>query len=418
MVTAIKPLVPYHGGKSRLTEWIVGLMPRHRVYLEPFAGSAAVLLAKPRSTHEILNDVDGNVVNFYQVLREDPDELERLCRLTPYSREEFLLADLHDEDLTPLERARRWWVRVNQSFAHTGTDATGWSTSIMRGSNNARTVSNRIGRFAAVAERLATVTIECTDAIALIAAHSVPDAVIYADPPYLISTRSAMLRRPNGDYAHEFASDADHRALAEVPPQLRRHGAALRISLAPVRRALRRMAPSRTPRRTPDQQRPIRGTAPRHRSHLVQPRDPGRSVVNGRGDLEHAADELAGLLENTTPAPWRLSTPGTDGARYRALVADNCIRDCDADYVARLAGGPEWMRHHPHDGYGGCLVAESISTPDREILAAMRNAAEHLPDLLRAVAHEDPIAVSQHARRIAADLCPCDAHDHRPKDTT
>lgn len=212
----MKPLVPYHGGKGRLAEWIVSLMPPHRVYVEPFAGSAAVLLAKPRVTHEVLNDVDGNVMCFYRVLREDPDELERVCRLTPYARDEFLAADLHDEDLDDLERARRWWIRTNQSFAHTGTDATGWSTSILRGSNNARTVTNRIERFAAVADRLSTVTIENRDALRVIAEYSSADGVIYADPPYLLSTRSAMNRRPGGDYAHEFASIDDHRALAEV----------------------------------------------------------------------------------------------------------------------------------------------------------------------------------------------------------
>lgn len=212
----LKPLVPYHGGKGRLASWIADLMPRHRVYLEPFAGSAAVLLAKPRSTHEILNDVDGNVVNFYRVLREQPENLERACRLTPYARDEFAAADLHDDSIDELERARRWWVRTNQSFAHTGTDATGWATSIKRGSNNARTVLNRIDRFAGAAERLATVTIENRDALELISEYSTPDGVVYADPPYLLSTRSAMQRRPGGDYAHEFASDDDHRALADV----------------------------------------------------------------------------------------------------------------------------------------------------------------------------------------------------------
>lgn len=212
----MKPLVPYHGGKGRLAHWIVSLMPRHRVYVEPFAGSAAVLLAKPQSTHEILNDVDGNVVNFYRVLREDPRELERVCRLTPYSRDEFNAADLHDAAIDDLERARRWWVRTNQSFAHTGTDATGWSTSILRGSNNARTVLNRIDRFEQVATRLLHVTIENRNALELIVDNAAEDGLVYADPPYLISTRSAMNRRPGGDYAHEFASEDDHRELAKV----------------------------------------------------------------------------------------------------------------------------------------------------------------------------------------------------------
>lgn len=212
----IKPLVPYHGGKSRLAPWIVSLMPTHRVFVEPFAGSAAVLLAKPRSTHEVLNDVDGNVVNFYKVLREQPEDLEYACRLTPYARDEFAGADL-SEDLDDLERARRWWIRTNQSFVHTATTATGWSTSVLRGSNNARTVFNRIERFAAAAERLGHVTIENRDAFYVIERYGTPDGVIYADPPYLMSVRaSAGQKRPGGDYVHEFGTEADHRELAEV----------------------------------------------------------------------------------------------------------------------------------------------------------------------------------------------------------
>jgi DNA adenine methylase len=222
-------VVPYHGGKGRLADWIVGVMPAHRVYLEPFAGSAAVLLAKPRCTHEVLNDVDGHVVNFYRVLRDHPEELERACRLTPYARAEYAAASLTEHDLDDegsddglkeglgeVERARRWWVRVSQSFAHTGSQATGWSTSIMRGSNNAATVTNRLDRMHAVARRLATVTIENRHALDLIGDTGSPDSVVYADPPYLSSTRSAMTRRPGGDYRHEFATTADHQALAKV----------------------------------------------------------------------------------------------------------------------------------------------------------------------------------------------------------
>lgn len=223
----LKPLVPYHGGKSRLAPWLVSLMPKHRVYVEPFAGSAAVLLAKPRSTHEILNDVDGDVMNFYKVLREDPEQLEYLCRLTPYARDEFAAADL-SEDLSDIERARRWWIRVNQSFTHTGTTMTGWSTSITRGSNNARTVLNRIDRFAAVAERLGFVTIENRDALYIVERYGAQDGVIYADPPYLMSVRSdGGKRRPNGDYTHEFGSEADHRQLADA---LRASGATVLLS--------------------------------------------------------------------------------------------------------------------------------------------------------------------------------------------
>lgn len=216
-MTVQTPL-PYYGGKSRIAPWIASLLPAHRVYVEPFAGSAAVLFAKPPCVHEILNDLDGHVVHFYRTLRERPDDLELACRLTPYSRTEYFAADPNDPSIDDLERARRWWCRVNQSFAKNGSGATGWSTSIRRGSNNARSALNRIGRFADAVERLAHVTIENRDALEVIAEYSDERGVIYADPPYLDSTRTAYAdgRRPNGEYVHEFATETEHRALAEA----------------------------------------------------------------------------------------------------------------------------------------------------------------------------------------------------------
>lgn len=212
----VKPLVPYHGGKGRIADWIVSLLPPHRVYIEPFAGSAAVLLAKAPSTHEILNDLDGNAVTFYRVLRDRPEDLELACRLTPYARDEFLAADLDDDTIDDVERARRWWVRTSQSFNHTGGKHTGWATSVHRGSNSARTVLNRLERFAPAVDRLGHVVIENRDAVAVIEQYSTPDAVIYADPPYLLATRTAMKKRPSGDYLHEFATVPDHERLAEA----------------------------------------------------------------------------------------------------------------------------------------------------------------------------------------------------------
>src|SRR5690606_8719683 len=155
-----------------------------RVYVEPFCGSAAVLFGKPRSTHEIINDLDGGVVNFLRCLRDHPLEMERLCRLTPYSRDEYELAcDVDDPDVGDLERARRWWVRSTQSFGQMAKVSTGWSTSIERASNNARSVWNRIGVFAPAADRLGTVTLENRHAFEVIERYAAPDAVMYVDPP-------------------------------------------------------------------------------------------------------------------------------------------------------------------------------------------------------------------------------------------
>lgn len=214
----MKPPFSYFGGKTRLAPWIAGLLPPHRVYVEPFAGSAAVLFAKsPATQHEIINDVYGEVVNFFRMLRERPEDLELACRLTPYARDEYTATDLEAPELDDLERARRWWVRSTQAFGSVSARS-GWSTSIEQNSNNARTVLNRIGRFAASADRLSKVTIENRDALEVIDRYDAVDGVIYCDPPYLGSVRTSFRdgRRPNGDYPSEFETDAQHADLAEI----------------------------------------------------------------------------------------------------------------------------------------------------------------------------------------------------------
>ncbi|MEX2620259.1 MAG: DNA adenine methylase [Egibacteraceae bacterium] len=210
----MRPPVSYYGGKSRLAGWVASLLPPHRVYLEPFAGSCAVLLAKPCASHEIINDLDGDVVNFFRCLRDHEVELERLCRLTPYAREEFDAADLTDA-VDDLERARRWWVRATQSINAQVTAHKSFSVSTSRGSGHAWHTLTLVARFAAVAARIRTAVIECRPAVEVIAKHAGPDTVVYADPPYLAATRS-MLGRKTREYTHEYASESDHRTLAEV----------------------------------------------------------------------------------------------------------------------------------------------------------------------------------------------------------
>lgn len=209
----MKPAFAYYGGKGRLApSWIVPNLPEHRVYVEPFAGSAAVLFAKAPVHHEILNDLDGAIVNFYRVLRERPDDLELAVRLTPYSREEYALADFDAPDLDEVERARRWWVRSTQGFGQSATRQTGWSISTAQNTPRMHQLTRRIERFAEIAERLRHVFIENTDGLAVIERYGAdPTACLYVDPPYLRSTRSAPTC-----YRHEFQEEHQHRDLAEA----------------------------------------------------------------------------------------------------------------------------------------------------------------------------------------------------------
>lgn len=217
MTTSLRPPFPYYGSKGRLARWIVDLMPRHRVYVEPFAGSAAVLFAKPAAPVEIINDLDQNVVAFFRALREREPELLRALRLTPYSRDEFDAADLSEPDLNDVERARRFFVRTTQGHNAAGSGGrAGWSNGIRERHTDATATTTLVDRLWHLAERLRPVVVEHRDAAEVIAAHDAPDAVFYLDPPYLSGTR-----RSGRDYAHEADGEAFHRDLAATLASVR-----------------------------------------------------------------------------------------------------------------------------------------------------------------------------------------------------
>jgi DNA adenine methylase len=215
---ALRPPVPYYGSKTRMAPWICELMPDHRTYVEPFAGSAAVLWAKRPAPVEVINDLDENVVTFFRALRDQPDELRRLLTLTPYARSEYEAADLAAPDLPDLERARRFFVRATQGFNGAGAGRwAGWSNGIRKGSSSdATTAADVVDRLGEFAQRLRRVVIECRPALDVIAAYDQPDAVLYVDPPYLASTRRGLNRRRSQDYVIDTCADVDHRHLAEA----------------------------------------------------------------------------------------------------------------------------------------------------------------------------------------------------------
>lgn len=208
------PPFAYFGGKTTTARRIVERLPDHGHYVEPFAGSLAVLLAKPRSRMETANDLDGAIMTFWRVLRERPDELARVCQLTPHSRaERDACEDLEVPD--ELERARRVWVRLTQG--RTGRLVrTGWRHYVAPGSTWTAFPSyldGYVDRMAAAAERLHHVTLERLPALELIAKYGRDDDVLlYVDPPYLGSTRGSW----DPGYRHEMRDEASHRELAEA----------------------------------------------------------------------------------------------------------------------------------------------------------------------------------------------------------
>lgn len=210
----MRPPLPYFGGKQIIGPAIAALLPAHEHYVEPYAGSLAVLLAKRPSRMETVNDLDEDLVTFWRVLRERPLELRRVCALTPHSRAEFTAcADLEAPD--ELERARRVWVRLTQGRAGR-LKRTGWRHYVDPSGSSAsmpRYLEGYVDRMAPVIERLHEVSLECRPALEIIAAYGrCPDVLLYVDPPYLGSART----RTDRQYQHEMTSNADHRELAEA----------------------------------------------------------------------------------------------------------------------------------------------------------------------------------------------------------
>lgn len=204
-----RPILRYHGGKWEMAPWIISLFPSHRVYVEPFGGGGSVLLRKPRSYAEIYNDLDGEVVNLFQVARDRGHELCRALELTPFARTEFTQA--YDPVADPVERARRMVIRAFMGHGSNGHQVkTGFRADAQSsGTTPARDWRNFPTAFVKVVERLRGVVIENRSALSLIERFGKKDALIYADPPYVHSTRTDR----RGDYAYEM-SDADHRELA------------------------------------------------------------------------------------------------------------------------------------------------------------------------------------------------------------
>lgn len=207
----------WYGGKFSHLDWLLPLLPEAHHYCEPFAGSAAILLNRPPSPVETYNDIDGEVVNFFRVLRTSREALVEAIGLTPFSREEFYLS-LHTNGtkLSDIERARRFFVRARQ--ARTGLAQT---ASLGRWANCKQTsragmsgvVSRWLGSMEAlpdIAERLLRVQIENRPAIDVIKLYDDRRTLFYCDPPYLHSTRG-----DSKAYGFEMAED-DHRQLSEV----------------------------------------------------------------------------------------------------------------------------------------------------------------------------------------------------------
>lgn len=217
-LTRPKKLIAFgwYGGKFSHLDWLLPLLPDCLHYCEPFAGSGAILLNRDPSPVETYNDIDGEVVNFFKVLRDEKEKLIEQIALTPFSREEFAIACELDPDLSQVERARRFYIRARQ--VRTGLAQT---ASIGRWANCKNTsrsgMSGVVSRWLGgveqldfIAERLLRVQIENRPAIDIIKLYDSKETLFYCDPPYIHETRGDTKA-----YGFEM-NDNHHRELAKT----------------------------------------------------------------------------------------------------------------------------------------------------------------------------------------------------------
>ena len=213
----MRPALRYHGGKWKLAPWVIEHFPEHRIYVEPYGGAASVLLRKSRAYAEVYNDLDGEIVNFFRVVRDRGPELAHYLKLTAFARQEFLNAYQTSDD--PLVRAAR---TVMKSFM-------GWGSDSIRRKSGFRADSQRSGttpahdwvsyaeKLPVLTERFSGVVIEQRPALDVIRNNDTPNTLFYVDPPYVHSTRSGI---SNKAYRYEM-SDKEHEDLSSLLKSVR-----------------------------------------------------------------------------------------------------------------------------------------------------------------------------------------------------
>lgn len=216
---SIPRILHYPGSKWSLAEWIISHMPPHQTYLEPFFGSGAVLFNKQPVVLETINDLSGDVVNLFRMIRDRPTELTQAIQWTPYARDEYKAAHIPSTD--EIERARRFLVRCWQSIRVKTGSISGWRCrSTTNDAYRVRQWNDLPSNIALVAERLKQVQIENRPALQVIARYNHPEVLIYVDPTYLLGERNGAI------YENEM-TEFDHEELLNA---LQRHSGPVLLS--------------------------------------------------------------------------------------------------------------------------------------------------------------------------------------------
>lgn len=207
----MRAIFKYPGSKWSIAKWIIGFLPEHHSYLEPFAGSLAVLMNKTRSNIETVNDLDDNIVNLFEWIKKDPERLAYEIYWTPYSRSVYENAFKQVPE-SSFEKAVNFYVRLNMGHGfRTNGEKVGWKNDVQGREKGYASQDwvNLPEKIMQAAERLRGVQIENKPAVELIERFNYSNVLIYGDPPYVLSTRYGK------QYRYEM-DDKEHNDLLDV----------------------------------------------------------------------------------------------------------------------------------------------------------------------------------------------------------
>lgn len=180
----MKTPITYYGGKQTLLKYLLPLIPPHKLYCEPFFGGGALFFAKPKSEVEVINDKNGEVINFFKVVKTDFPKLQKEITATLHSRDLYKTAMViyeHPQLFSEWKRAWAFWTLTNQGFAGMiGSWGFGKTAS-----KEKAVAAKRAAFTKEFADRLNTVQVENNDALKVILRCDSKDTFFYCDPPYI-----------------------------------------------------------------------------------------------------------------------------------------------------------------------------------------------------------------------------------------
>lgn len=220
MPKVIPSPLKYPGGKSYLATKIVKLFPPHLHRVEPYFGGGSVTLASdPEGVSEVVNDVNGDLMNFWEVLQgeENFSRFVRLCQATPFSEGQWQGEGHFMEHFShlqyPVEHAHSFFIRARQSLAGRMDSFTGITRTRVRRGMNAEVSAwlTAVEGLPAVHARLKRALILNRPALEVIRSEDTKDTLFYIDPPYMHETRKSTT-----EYGPNEMSEWDHQQLLET----------------------------------------------------------------------------------------------------------------------------------------------------------------------------------------------------------